>query len=287
MRVRERLKLLELRVRTLTGLPRASIDDARWFDLQLRPEAALKYYGIPIPGLPPDDVQRNFTGDAGRSNLIEAFSFYKFACEASGLRRLERPRILDFGGGWGRVSRFFFRETPPDHIWIADCASEAIHWLRATGNRCNIVKNEPLPPLAGIAAGFNLIYAFSVFSHLSEQYFHAWADYLMGLLSPGGYLVFTTRGRQFIDLIERRRQNNNFSELVTSLPHPAEMLARYESGAFQFYRAGGGGELTSDFYGEALIPRSYLEKKYDRTLIQFTEKVENVPQAVIVLKRLG
>jgi methyltransferase family protein len=278
-------ELLQLRLRTLTGLPRAAIEDARWLDLQSKPALARKLYGIRLPGLPPDDVQRRFTGDTGRSNLLEAFNFYKFACSASAVPQRNDLKILDFGGGWGRVSRFFLRDTRPDHIWIVDCTSEAMHWLRQTGNPCNVIQNEPLPPIKGIPAGFDLVFAFSVFSHLSEHFLRSWLDYLLGLLAPGGHLVFTTRGCKFIELVERRRQKGNFSAWEQSLPHADEMRARHASGAFQFYPAGGGSELTSDFYGEALVPRRYFEAHYGAALIQFTEQVENVPQAVVVLRK--
>jgi hypothetical protein len=115
----------------------------------------------------------------------------------------------------------------------------------------------------------------------------AWLDYLTGLLLPGGHLILTTRGRRFIDFIDRRRQHGNFSELVRSLPPPEEMRGRYERGEFQFYPTGGGGELTSDFYGETLIPRHYFETNYQSMLVQFTEEVQNVPQAIVVLKNQG
>ena len=63
------------------------------------------------------------------------------------------------------------------------------------------------------------------------------------------------------------------------------LSACYASGEFQFYSTGGGGELDSDFYGETLIPRIYFEKKYGSQLVSFTEDVENVDQAVVVLRK--
>ncbi len=281
------LFLLQYQLRAAIGMPRAPIDDTTWFELQFRPQDALKYYGIPLPGLPSDEVQMRYTARAGRDNLQQAFNFYRYVYSACELSQVNEPRILDFGGGWGRISRFFLRDTKPELIYIADCLSDAIDRLHATGNPCKILKNEPLPPIVGLDTHFDLIYAFSVFSHLSEQHLRAWLTYLMDCLRPGGHLVFTTRGCQFIDQLEQvHRENLSIhSYLKEKLPSPKEVRERYLKGEFQFYPTGGGEELTSDFYGEALIPRRYIEINYRSVLVDFTEAVPDVDQSVVVLQK--
>jgi hypothetical protein len=277
--------LLRRRFSDLIGSPKPSIADHIWYELQFRPADALKYYGIQIPSLPPDEVQRRFTARTGHENLKQAFSFYQYVCSTCNLNQNNLPRILDFGGGWGRIARFFLRNTQPELISITDCLSDSIHWLHETNNPCNIIKNEPLPPVDDFDAKFDVIYAFSVFSHLSEEYQNAWIDYLIDCLCPGGHLVFTTRGERFIDDLERLHRERVVSCLVDKLPHPEEVRKRHMKGELQFYSTGGGGELTSDFYGEAIIPRRYIENKYGAELIDFTEDVEDVDQAVVVLRR--
>ncbi len=230
-------------------------DDKVWFEFQLRPENALKYGKMKLPSLPPDDVQRRFTARSGKENLLQAFHFYKFLRETCSLEQINQPKILDFGGGWGRISRFFFRDTNANFIWIADCLADSIYWLNATGNPCNIIKNEPRPPIADLDTKFDLIYAFSVFSHLSEDYFLSWHE--------------------------------NISHYLTEkLPHYDEIRLRYDKGEFQFYPTGGGGELSSDFYGETIIPKSYMQQKFPVEFLNFTENRQFIDQAVIVLKKV-
>lgn len=280
----------------LTSASRPRIDDALWFELQFRPEEALRTHGIALPELPPDEIQLGFTAKSGRPNLEEAFSFYRYVCAITKLQSISEPRILDFGAGWGRISRFFLRETKPAFIFAADCMSEAVRWLHATRNPCNIIKNEPQPPISNLAEPFELIYAFSVFSHLSGDYFHAWVTYLMRLLRPKGHLVFTTRGHQFLDFLELLQEDSNpppeqlrehLERLRRRLPMPRELRRRHANGEFQFYPIGGAGELTSDFFGETFIPRSYIERIYGSALIDFTEAIPNVDQAVVVLQKDG
>ena len=273
-------------VKGTTSIP---LDDTSWFELQFHPEEALEKHGIRLPGLPPDEVQMGFTARAGRVNLQQAFSFYRYVCSVSHLNEIKEPTILDFGGGWGRISRFFLRDTRPESIFIADCMTNAIHWLRTTKNPCNIIKNGPLPPIDGLDKPLDLIYAFSVFSHLSEQCMRAWVAYFMDCLRPNGFLIFTTRGHQFIEQIDQlHRENSPFhARLREQLPTPNVLRERHLKGELQFYPIGGAGELTPDFYGETFIPRSYFETHYGSVLVDFTEEVPDVDQSIVVLRRPG
>ena len=83
------------------------IDDDVWFELQFNREEALKSFGITLPALPSDDVQVGFTALSGRDNLKQAFEFYRYVRSACHIDQIADPHILDFGGGWGRISRFF------------------------------------------------------------------------------------------------------------------------------------------------------------------------------------
>jgi 2-polyprenyl-3-methyl-5-hydroxy-6-metoxy-1,4-benzoquinol methylase len=260
-------------------------DDSTWLELQLNPEKANEIYNISLPGLPPDDVQMRFTGLTGLQNLEQAFHFYKHSVLLSNLKQIDNPKILDFGGGWGRVSRFFLRETSPQNIWIVDCLTDSIKWLKETQNPCNVIQNSPSPPIEGLEADFDLIYAYSVFSHLSEEYFQRWVSYFMSLLKPEGYLVFTTRGRDFIGHLEYLHQSGSKSYLVQNLPHPSHILDRYEKGEFQFYPCAGGGELTDNFYGEAFIPKQYMKEHYPAYLVDFADNITWQEQNIVTLRK--
>ena len=118
---------------------------------------------------------------------------------------------MDFGAGWGRIARFFLREARPQDIVAVDTMSFAIECLRKTGAAFQIVHNPPAPPIPGFQQTFHLIYSYSVFSHLSEPYSRAWLDYLLTLLRPGGHLVLTTLGEDFItDLATIKAQSDDY-----------------------------------------------------------------------------
>ena len=256
-----------------------------WFELQFFPEKARTLYQIPLPLFPPSSVQVRFTADTGRHNFQRAFHFYNFIRSVCKFQQGDSIQVLDFGGGWGRIARFFLREISHNRIWISDCLGDAIDWLKKTENPCNIIKNDTRPPISGLTGNFDLIYAFSVFSHLNEQYFREWIDYFFTRLKPGGHIIITTRGAKFIQNLHRSYRTDPNQPLFEKLPNPNEIEARYQNGELQFYPTGGGGELSLDFYGETIIPKSYFELHFPNTFISFTESVSQVDQSVVVLKK--
>jgi 2-polyprenyl-3-methyl-5-hydroxy-6-metoxy-1,4-benzoquinol methylase len=274
------------------------IDDAEWFELQFDPARAKEKYDIILPSFPDDATQISFTGRCGRPNLQVAFGFYLYARSVSGTDKLRNPRVMDFGAGWGRIARLFLREARPKDIFASDTMGFAIRCLQETGGVFQIVQNPPAPPIPGFDQTFDLIYAYSVFSHLSESYTRAWLDYLLTLLRPGGHLIFTTRDGRFItdlraikaqpdDYVNSQKAasaNEYLQVLRRTFPDPAIIEDRFAAGEFQFYPVGHA-ELPEDCTGETLIPRSYLERHYSRYLAAFNDDVPNVDQTVVVLKK--
>ena len=73
-----------------------------------------------------------------------------------------------------------------------------------------------------MSGSFGLIYALSVFSHLSEPLQRAWVAEFRRLLRPGGLLVLSVLGRQVQERLtaeERRRFDRG--ELVVERPRMA------------------------------------------------------------------
>ena len=149
-------------------------------------------------------------------------------------------------------------------MYLADAMDHAIQCLKATNNPCNIIYNKKSPPIAGVPDGLDLVYAFSVFSHLSEDYFLDWIAYFLKLLKPGGHIVFITRGWQFIEHLQALRESRGklpanmveyVERLVHEVPTPVRIARNYSEGRFQWYTMDWGLEFTSDFWDESFIPK--------------------------------
>jgi SAM-dependent methyltransferase len=121
--------------------------------------------------------------------------------------------VLDFGCGCGRVTRYF-RDHHGD-VAGSDVNRDAVAWCRANLPFARFEVNGLAPPLAFDDASFDLVYALSVFTHLTADLQLAWRDELHRVLRPGGRLLVTTHGRSYLQrLDEDERARFERGELV-------------------------------------------------------------------------
>jgi SAM-dependent methyltransferase len=103
------------------------------------------------------------------------------------------PRVLDWGCGCGRVSRYFL-PLPVVTVTGADVDPETVGWCRTNlpAGRWEVL---PLrPPSILPDAGFDLAFGVSVFTHLKEPEQHAWLAELRRVIRPGGLALMTFHG---------------------------------------------------------------------------------------------
>lgn len=99
-------------------------------------------------------------------------------------------RVLDFGCGSGRVIRHLLPLAPQCELWGSDIDRRCIQWDEQHLGPASFVVNGEVPPLPFEDGKFDLIYALSVFTHISTH----WASWLLELdrvLAPGGRIVAT------------------------------------------------------------------------------------------------
>lgn len=101
-------------------------------------------------------------------------------------------RVLDFGCGAGRVLRHFLGETDSE-LHGCDIDEASVSWLSEHMPQVRALRNGALPPLPYPDGHFDLIWAASVFTHLTDAS-TAWLLELHRLLSPGGFLWATHLG---------------------------------------------------------------------------------------------
>ena len=113
----------------------------------------------------------------------------------------EGKRMLDFGSGPGRTLRHFLPEAESAEFWGADIDAASIEQLQAAlcppmhAWRC-----AGGPPLGLEHGSFDLIWAISVFTHLTDTSL-AWLLELHRLLKPEGLLIATYIGRWHSELV--------------------------------------------------------------------------------------
>jgi len=249
-----------------------------WFktvsDSYLNPPVIID--GKTLPGFPSDEVQINTTGQAGVATLTEAFIFYQDCIEqfnALGAAIDSSHQLLDFGVGWGRISRFFLKELPLENIYGLDVMEEFVEICKQTFRNDNFQVTKPFPPTTIPDGKFNFIVGYSVFSHLSEDACKSWMHEFNRILAPGGIVALTTRGRPFFDYCEslKGQGHTGYLDALSKMFESFENARmNYDKGNFvHSNRDGvvGGGAMTSDFYGESFIPESYAKSAYSDIFI--------------------
>ncbi|MFC1665853.1 class I SAM-dependent methyltransferase [Pseudomonadota bacterium] len=216
-----------------------------------------------IPPLPLPYMQKGWTGKVGKETMREAFLFYRIVKQLT--QKYAQPidentKVLDFGCGWGRVIRFFLKDVAAINLYGCDCFSDGLQAASEHIRGPNFVLNDTEPPLPYDDNSFDLIYLYSVFSHLSELAHMSWLDEFQRVLKPGGVLVATTRPREMIKIWSQDHRKDLMLHPGAQQPFQdtEHFLKEYDRGSFCHSASGGDGPLSSSFYGESCIPKDYV-----------------------------
>ena len=112
------------------------------------------------------------------------------------LPELQRPRLMDFGCGCGRVARALPQYIACD-LTGCDLTEAAVEWCRRNLDGDFMVSAEN-PPLSLPGERFDGLYAVSVLTHLDEEHQDAWLAEWQRITKPGGVVLVTYRGEGFL-----------------------------------------------------------------------------------------
>lgn len=177
--------------------------------------------GDTLPRFPDEQMQRNTTGLSSEAALKQAYAFYENVQDA--LAKANAPltsdsRVLDFGFGWGRISRVFMKEVRQKNIHGIDVDPDFVAMTQALFGSTQFLQCPPFPPTSFSDGMFDLVYSYSVFSHLSEKACVAWMSEFHRILKPGGLVAFTTRHETFFDFCEwAKTQKEEDSQYIHAL----------------------------------------------------------------------
>lgn len=97
--------------------------------------------------------------------------------------------ILDYAAGFGRVTRWLapvFRS-----VTAADLEQEMIAFHCQEYEIAGFISGLDPEALLGHTKNYDVVFVFSLFTHLPSQTWQIWLKSLAGLVRPGGYLVFS------------------------------------------------------------------------------------------------
>jgi SAM-dependent methyltransferase len=102
-------------------------------------------------------------------------------------------RVLDFGCGWGRLLRLLLKDVPAEGLHGVDPWQRSIDLCREHRIPCPLALSDYIPRSLPFEGPFDLVYAFSVFTHLSESTARTALATLRSAVSGRGLLCLTIR----------------------------------------------------------------------------------------------
>lgn len=107
---------------------------------------------------------------------------------------------LDFGAATGRVARHFAAQEDNIEVVCADINLKHVRWVnKHLGKNISSFQNNSIPHLPFEDNSFDLVTAYSVFSHI-EVFDHSWLYEIRRILRPGGQLIFTANVDNWQDI---------------------------------------------------------------------------------------
>jgi SAM-dependent methyltransferase len=180
---------LEAFGKLLLGMP-----DARWPGLSAR-----------LPAMPPKDIQLSWTGASGEAVMQPAVRFVQLI--DSGAARLTGhglagKSVLDFGCGYGRILRLLPWFT--DRLYGCDPWDASLRLCEQYQVWGKLARSEYLPQdLPFGEEKFDVVLAFSVFTHTSARALRTALAAIRRRMAPGGLLVATIRPPAYWEYIAK------------------------------------------------------------------------------------
>ncbi|MBX9590216.1 MAG: class I SAM-dependent methyltransferase [Hyphomonadaceae bacterium] len=110
------------------------------------------------------------------------------------LGRLDNLKVLDWGCGWGRLTRTFAASAQCRELWGIDIDHDNLAWARENIPAVNFLQVPLYPPTKLPADHFDLVYAVSVMTHLTRDAQAKWLAEVRRVLRPGGVAILTFHG---------------------------------------------------------------------------------------------
>jgi SAM-dependent methyltransferase len=175
----------------------------------------------------------------------------------------EARRVLDFGCGCGRVTRFFPESTDRWIGYGSDINPDHVDWCRDHLPVVTTLLNGAAPPIETEDASMDFVYCLSVFSHLPDDQALAWFEELARVIRPGGILLITTHGAGALETIAGSTQHQ---EMFNLTPHRAREISMQLTGVGYVLEAYQQTVVdlarTADGYGNCFVSEQHIRQKW-------------------------
>lgn len=175
--------------------------------------------------------------------------------------------ILDFGCGTSRILRYMIEFLPGSQYYATEVFDENIEWGRRAFPEVIYLHQSNYPPLDFPDEKFDIIYAYSIFTHYEENLHLQWISELHRILKERGLIILTIHGEPVL----RRCKNEKAvrEAMCVKGQNYKKLRKRFYNYGYVFYpsydRANlSRGGLDSDIFGITFISNEYMQKNWSR-----------------------
>jgi hypothetical protein len=151
-----------------------------------------------LPKMPPEADQRRLTWSAGaeivKSNVVFSRTS-KAIYEATG-KRLRDATVLDYGAGWGRLTRMMLQFIPGDRVLACDANPSTVNLFNSLNFETECVKIS-IAPTESPFGPVDFVWLWSILTHLPEHIADTVMHSLRSFVKPDGVLLVTIWPKTF------------------------------------------------------------------------------------------
>jgi SAM-dependent methyltransferase len=242
-----------------------------------------------LPSVPEPDLQELWNGRSGLDLAHQSRAFYtklRLSFERHGEHPLADASVLDFGCGWGRLTRYLARDVAPGRLFGCDPVEGILDVCRANRVPATLARSEFLPDRVPFDERFDLAFAFSVFTHLSEAAHERSLQALHRSLHLDGILIVTIRPPEYMVRCPPMRPllDPLGPDIQASLAAPRYLFVPHAADPHHFQQHGQG-QID---YGETVVTMAYVRERWSRwfELLEVDLQLEDLYQVILTLRRV-
>jgi len=232
------------------------------------------------------DVSLEHHVGGGLANAMEITS----KAEKHGHPFESAAKILDFGCGTSRILRYMIEFCPGPRYFGSEVVPENIKWGKSAFPEVTYLLQGNSPPVEMQDSSFEIIYAYSIFTHLEENLHRLWLSELRRLLQPEGLLILTVHGERILRRCEG--EENVRKAMCIEDRDYKKILRQYNEDGYVFYDcyerkhlARGG--IDAERYGITYISPEYIRRSWSSKfeILEHEEGAVSNWQDYVILKR--
>ena len=232
-----------------------NLTEQEWFDLYIDHALGKRSDVIPFPG---ENLQCLTNSKKGLDTAKGAIEIWRTIKEgAESVKPIDREwKVLDYGCGWGRMTRLLPFYFEPKNIFGVDVVEEFVQ--SANQLMPSIVHKtiKSMQPIPFQAESFDLIFANSVFSHLSEKSARYTVEELVRILKPGGVIVLSVLEQPELEKFYKTEEQKKW--ITGILGNLDDAVERLNTGSGFIW----GDTKRWDNYGITVMRSEWMENLY-------------------------